>query len=92
MSGAEAIQTPIANGSGAIDRPNTGFGMMAETKPKPMRAARVSATDQADQPAVQEIGRGPADHAATGSRTRTAPFGPSTTTSAACSTPSVTSR
>lgn len=46
----------------------------------------------ADQPAVQEIDRGPADHAATGSRTRTAPFGPSTTTSAACSTPSVTSR
>ena len=32
MSGAEAIHTTMANGSGGICRPNTGFGMMAATR------------------------------------------------------------
>jgi hypothetical protein len=33
MSGAEATQTAIANGSGGTWRPKTGFGMIAATRP-----------------------------------------------------------
>ena len=41
ISGADASQTPTANGSGALPRPKIGFGMIAAVTPKTTRVASV---------------------------------------------------
>ena len=43
----ETSQTPIANGSGGIWRPKSGFGMIAVTKPNTTRPATAATADQA---------------------------------------------
>ena len=47
MSVIEERQTAIANGSGGICRPKTGFGMIAATRPKATGEARAQARAQA---------------------------------------------
>ena len=47
MSSPETSHTTIANGSGAIWRPKTGFGMIALTSPKATRPSTAAPADQA---------------------------------------------
>jgi hypothetical protein len=46
MSAAETNQTTIANGSGGICRPKTGFGMIALTTPYATSEAAPAMNDQ----------------------------------------------